>query len=172
LLDAVIQLVLKHYAGEYEIATRKRVMQDTVPIVLTGLPLAGKTYFIRHRIIPRVKSPHCCLVVDTANEYDELPQVRYDIDFDKPQKVRFVPSETPTVSTGEVKFLFDTLHMNRGLLKNWVIVIEEAHRYIDIKQLMDFVYESRKFCRKVVVVTPSVKEFRGLKTLIVHRGDY
>jgi len=172
LLDAVIQLVLKHYTGEYEIAIPKNVMETTVPVVLTGLPLAGKTYFVRHKIIPRIHNPLSVLVVDTAGEYNELPQVKYDIDFHKPQKIRFVPSETPTISTGEVRFMFDTLHMNRGLLKNWIIVIEEGHRYIDIKQLMDFVYESRKFCRKVVVITPNSKEFKGLRTLIVHRSDY
>jgi len=169
-MEDVVKLALKTFLGEYDIATRKNMMSGTVPIVLTGQPEAGKTFFVRHQIIPRITNPHSVLVIDTANEYNELPKVGFEINLTVPnQKMRFVPSEIPTASEGEIASLFIVLNFKRMMLSNWVIVIEEAHRYKDIKEAMGFVYESRKFCRKVIVVTPDAKVFKGLKTLVVHR---
>ena len=59
-------------------ASVEAVMKGTVPIVLVGKPLSGKTFFVKNRLLPSLKgSP--VLVIDSWDEYNELRNIKHDI---------------------------------------------------------------------------------------------
>ena len=70
----------------------------------------------------------------------------------------------------QIELLFESLNARRKRLANWIIIVEEAHRYSSISAFMSFVYESRKFARKVVLVTPQYSAFQGLDLYEVKYG--
>ena len=60
------------------LASVDAVMKDTVPVVLTGKPLSGKTFFVREKLLPSLRG-NPVLVIDSWGEYRELRNIGYEI---------------------------------------------------------------------------------------------
>jgi hypothetical protein len=152
------------------LASVEAVMDGTVPVILTGKPLSGKTHFIKQKLLPSLTG-HPVLVIDSGNEYLELRNIGYDIyglnfkDFN--EQVRFVPNAQSKVAETEVENIFSHLDMRRNELSNWIIIVEEAHAYRNIAAFIKFLYGSRHIVRKMVAITPQTDAFQGLVTLTI-----
>lgn len=126
----VVRILLKEQAENT--ATPGALMKGNVPTVLTGKPLAGKTYFIKKKLLPTlVGSP--VLVIDFWNEYGELRGIGYGIyglnfkDFN--EHIRFVPNKQSRIAKTEVESIFSHLDMKRDEIARWIVIVEEAHAF-------------------------------------------
>jgi len=153
------------------LASVDAVMNGTVPVVLTGKPLSGKTFFVKQKLLPSLKS-NPVLVIDSWDEYKELRNIGYDIyglnfkDFN--EQIRFVPNTQSRVAETEVESIFAHLDMRRNELAKWIVIVEEAHAFKNIAAFTKFLYGSRHFVRKMVAVTPQTDAFQGLVTLTMY----
>ena len=66
-LGAVIHQLLESQTCN-DIVTIERVMKENVPVLLTGKPLSGKSYFIKNKLLPSLTGQPI-LIVDVQNEY-------------------------------------------------------------------------------------------------------
>ena len=152
-------------------ASVEAVMDGRVPVVLTGLPLCGKTTFTKRKLLPSLEG-YPVLVVDTWNEYDELSDIQYgfySLNFkDFNEHIRFVPNTQSKVGMIEVENLFAHLDMKREEMSDWIIIVEEAHSYKNVSTFTKFLYGSRHIVRKMVAITPQTDAFQGLVTLTVY----
>jgi hypothetical protein len=152
------------------LASVEAIMSSKVPVVLTGKPLSGKTFFVKQKLLPSlIGNP--VLVIDCWDEYKELRNIGYDIyglnfrDFH--EHIRFIPNSQSRVAITEVGNIFAHLDMRRSELSEWAIVVEEAHTFKNISTFTKFLYGSRHIVRKMVAVTPQTDAFQGLVTLVV-----
>jgi hypothetical protein len=154
-----------------EIATLEKVMNLSVPVVLCGKPMSGKTTWIKEMLLPSLYGKSPVLVIDPLDEYLNLKKVGFDIfsfDFENClDQLRFVPEKQSQVAETMVGTLFANLEMKHGSLLNWVFVIEESQSYRFVPSFVKFLFESRHHCRKMVCVTSMLDAYRGLETLTV-----
>lgn len=169
-IASVVHRVLEEQVKN--LASVKAVMEGTVPVVLTGRPLSGKTFFVKHKLLPFLKG-FPVLVIDSWDEYKELRNIGYDIyglNFkDFCEHIRFVPNTHSRMAETEVENIFAHLDMKRNEMKNWTIIVEEAHAYKNIQAFNKFLYGSRHIVRKMVAITPQTDAFQGLVTLTMYR---
>lgn len=141
------------------------IMQGNNPVVLTGQPGSGKTYFVKDALLSSLTSASV-LVVDSLDEYSGLRKVGYDfysIDFSQfIGQIRYVLNKNSRVALTEVENIFAYLDMSREKLSNLVIIVEEAHAYKSVGPFMKVLYASRHFFRKIIVITPQLDAFQGL----------
>jgi hypothetical protein len=154
------------------LATVESIMNERVPVILVGKPLAGKSYFIKNKLLVSLEgSP--VLVIDVQNEYENLKKIGFDIfalDFTNfKEHVRFVPNSQSMVSESEIGSLFSNLEMKRDNLSKLTIIVEEGQAFKNIAPLVRFLYGSRHIVRKMVMITPQVDCFQGLTTFTVMR---
>lgn len=153
------------------LASVEAVMNSTVPIVVTGKPLSGKSFFVKRKLLPSLKNSPV-LVVDSWNEYEGLRNVGYDIyglnfkDFS--EHIRFVPNTQSQIAETEISAIFSHLDMKRNEMAKWIIIVEEAHSYKNVSAFTKFLYGSRHIVRKMVAVTPQTDAFQGLVTLTIY----
>ena len=155
-----------------DLASVEAIMSSNVPVVLTGKPPSGKTFFVKQKLLPSlIGNP--VLVIDCWDEYKELRNIGYDIyglnfkEFD--DRIRFVPNAQSRVAETEIESIFSNLDMKRDNMSNWVIIVEEAHMFKNFPSFMKFLYGSRHVVRKMVAITPQADAYEGLVTLIVLR---
>lgn len=170
----VVHYLLLQTQGSIKPATLERVMKRRVPVVITGKPLCGKTYFIRKQLLPKL-NPYPVLVIDTWNGYRRIDKVGYEVnalDFGNYKgHIRFVPTKRSDIAEREIERLFEDLDMKRDDLRRWIVIVEEAHAYRNLPPFMKFLYGSRRIVRKMIAVTPDVDAFDGLETLTSYRED-
>ncbi|MCL4340293.1 MAG: hypothetical protein JRN32_01400 [Nitrososphaerota archaeon] len=84
------------------------------------------------------------------------------------EKLRFVPNPNVQISQAEAATIFSHLNFvkNSGALKNWVIVIEEGHRFKDDTNLRALLIEARKFVRKLLIVTTDWRIYQGITMVL------
>lgn len=138
----------------------------TRPVVITGESGAGKTTAVRELLSEWDGS---AFILDVTNEYPDFRKVDlgavFGADWDKPhQRIRFVSNPNVEASRGEASAIFGQLNYlkNSGALKDWVIVVEEGHRFIHDANLRALLIEGRKFARKVILVTTDYRDFGGI----------
>jgi len=61
------------------LASVDAVMAGNVPVVLTGKPLSGKTFFIKQKLLPSLRG-NPVLVIDSWDEYGQLRNIAYDVE--------------------------------------------------------------------------------------------
>lgn len=89
------------------------------------------------------------------------------IDFsNEHRKVRLVTSSNVDVSKSEADSIFRHLIMFQKHLKDWVIIIEEGHRFQESPFLKSLLVEARKHVRKMIVVSHQVESFKGLGLIL------
>lgn len=166
----VIHSLLQQQAKD--IATIEAVMNERVPVVLTGKPLSGKSYFVKNKLLPSLSgSP--VLLIDSLNEYTAVKTIRFDIfsiNFEKcNEHLRFIPNSQSRVAETEVEALFSNLDMKRNNLADLTVIVEEAQSYANVSSFVKFLYGSRHCLRKMVAITPKIDAFLGLVTLTILR---
>jgi hypothetical protein len=84
--------------------------------------------------------------------------------FKENQRVRFVPNSNVEISKAEAATVFSHLNFikNSGNLKNWVIVVKDAHRFSSDANLRALLIEARKFVRKMLIVTTDWRVYEGI----------
>ena len=168
-LACVVHSLLEEQAKN--LVTVEAVLDQRVPVVLTGPPRCGKSFFVKHKLLPSLTG-HPVLVIDNWDEYKQLRSIGYDIyslnfkDFN--EKIRFVPNTQSRVAETEVENIFSHLDMKRKEMSDWIIIVEEAHAFKNISAFNKFLYGSRHIVRKMVVVTPQTDAFKGLVTLTAY----
>ena len=161
-LDSVLSHLLRQNSSYYP-PPESKLVESPVPSIITGLPNAGKSTFLKS-LVGADHGP--CLVLDIANEYP-LAKVNlgdvFGLEWQKERrKLRFVPNESVDVSRTEADAIFRHLIMFQRELAQWLIVVEEGHRFKDSDFLKSFMAEARKFTRKLIVVSHQPESFRGL----------
>jgi len=165
----LINLLINSMAtNDYPAATPSLVMQNTVPIILTGIPGSGKTTFLRALIV-RLEGP--AFVFDVHDEYYDLAKINlgefFALDFrEERRRLRLVPSSNVDVSKTEADSIFRHLIMFQKQLSDWLIIVEEGHRFIDSPFLKSLLAEARKHMRKMILVGHQVGPYKGLGIIL------
>ena len=138
----------------------------TRPVIITGESGAGKTTTVRELLSKWTGS---AFVLDVTNEYPDFKKVDlgdiFSANWGRPnQQIRFISNSNVEASKGEASAIFGQLNYlkNSGALKDWVIVVEEGHRFSQDANLRALLIEGRKFARKVILVTTDYREFSGI----------
>lgn len=161
--------------AEYSVVFERREVKDgetqtvpdTRPVLITGESGAGKTTAVRELLS---KWKGSAFVLDVrGDEYPELKRIDlgkvFSMDWEREnQRMRFVPNSNPQAALGEASAIFGHLNYlkNAGVLKNWVIVVEEGHRFNEDANLRTLLIEGRKFARKVILITADWRIFQGI----------
>ena len=148
-------------------------------MIITGESGSGKTTTVKQMLLllnnnsagEDNNNSSSIFVLDVSDEYGSLAQETVDlgrffsIDWRRPgQRVRFVPSKDEEICKIESSNIFRQLlfQMHRGELKDWVIVVEEGHRFSEDKALRTLLEEARKFTRKLILVCTDWQVYRGI----------
>jgi hypothetical protein len=170
-LGAVIHQLLQSQAIT-EIVTVERVMKERTPVLLVGKPLAGKSQFIKTKLLPSLTGQPV-LLLDVQDEYSNLKSIGFDIfslDFENfTEHIRFVINKQSMVAESEVSSLFSNLEMKREVLSKWTIIIEECQSFVNVTPFLRFLYGSRHIVRKMVCISPKTDCLQGLQTYTVFR---
>jgi hypothetical protein len=80
------------------------------------------------------------------------------------QRIRLGPNSNVEISRAEAATVFSHLNFikNSGDLKNWVLVIDEAHRFSSDANLRALLIEARKFVGKMLIVTTDWRVYEGI----------
>ena len=119
------------------------VFADGRPIQLVGDVGIGKTSAVKNLI--KHDKDHVYIVLDCHDEY-ELPEIQ-TITTDLNQSCRIKMPKQVSASRG----LYPVYHnqiLSRKYPESYVVVVEEAHRYPQIKELLK---EARKFVKIIAV---------------------
>jgi AAA domain len=138
----------------------------TRPIILTGESGSGKSTTLKALLAQWSGN---VFLLDVANEYPELKPLDLGQFFSlnwkrEGQRVRFVPNANLEASKGEAVAIFGHLNfvMHSGDLRNWALVVEEAHRFGGDPNLRALLIEARKYVRKLIVVTTDWRTYEGI----------
>lgn len=136
------------------------------PVIITGESGAGKTTAARELLS---KWGGSAFILDVTDEYPDFKKVDLGAIFSMnwaraDRRIRFVPNSNVEASRGEASAIFGHLNYlkNSGVLKDWVIVIEEGHRFSQDPNLRALLIEGRKFARKVILVSTDWRVFEGI----------
>ena len=107
-------------------------------------------------------------ILDISNEYTEFERLDlgrlFSLKWGRPgQRVRFVTDSNPDISKVEAATIFARLafEMHSGGLKDWLLIIEEGHRFGQDAGLRALLIEARKFTRKLSLVTTDWRPYEG-----------
>jgi hypothetical protein len=141
--------------------------EGTRPAIITGKSGEGKTSTVREILS---KWPGNAFVLDTTGvDYPDFKQVDLGEFFGtkwgrEGLRLRFVPNQNLEISKAEAATVFSHLNFikNSGDLKDWVLVVDEAHRYFADANLRALLIEARKFTRKMLLVTTDWRVYEGI----------
>ncbi|MGC9145972.1 MAG: hypothetical protein ACP5GS_07695 [Nitrososphaeria archaeon] len=144
-------------------ATYGAIFADSKPVIITGPSGAGKTTTVKELLAKE----NNVFVLDVADEYSEMQKISMGDFFGfswSAGRFRFVPNSNLEVSKAEAGTIFSHLNFikNSGILKNWVIVVEEGHRFKDDVNLRALLIEARKFVKKMIVVTADWQVYKDI----------
>jgi len=163
-------------------ASLELVYSDDRPLQVCGPPGTGKSTFIK-ALLPRIDDP--VFVVDVANEYSNCKKITTESLSSTSKwtrgrsetRYRFVPSTDLLFSQSQLQTIFRNLNAIKvrghkptkvpsGVLQNWTIVVEEAHRLSEEREFKNFLFEARKFCRKIILVCSDPTLYQGIVQLV------
>jgi hypothetical protein len=140
---------------------------ETRPAIITGPSGSGKTSTVKELLS---KWPGNVFALDTTGQdYHDLEQVDLGKFFGlkwgrEGQRVRFCPNPNLEISRAEAATVFSDLNFvkNSGDLKDWVLLVDEAHRYSQDANLRALLIEARKFTRKFLLVSTDWRVYEGI----------
>ena len=189
-LDGVIGFLVNTVEREgviplatYTMAFKKA---GTRPVIITGESGSGKTTTIRSLLstffqerddaldMNSRQAPRNCFIMDVGDEYTDYRKVDlghfFSIKWEQAsgERLRFVPNPNVQISQAEAATIFSHLNFvkNAGALRNWVIVVEEAHRFKRDPNLRALLIEARKFTRKLIIVTTDWKIYQDITMVL------
>jgi type II secretory pathway predicted ATPase ExeA len=127
------------------------IFKDELPYQLVGNVGIGKTLTIKQLI--KEDKEHIYIVFDCHNEYD-LTQIQ-TITTDLKESSRIKMPEQISASRGLFPVYFNQL-LSQKFPDNYVVVIEEAHRYKETKTLLK---EARKFVKVIAILQEPIANF-------------
>jgi len=120
--DGIVSYLLAQRIEEYPQPTIENIIQDSIPIIITGLPGVGKTFFLRN-LIPDLECS--VFVLDVHNEYGNLEAINlgefFSLDFNRDRKIRFIPNSNVDISKSEADSIFRHFIMFQKQLSKWLI---------------------------------------------------
>lgn len=151
---------------ETRIASFENIMREAAPVCIFGLPGSGKSTTLRSLVLEAHQSGMNCILVDIANEHSNpsnpMDPFKKKIKASSAANKRFgkglyriVVDKDPKYRDLSIERLFENLNVLafKGKLQDFFIAIDEGNEFSGIKALRDFVIESRKFTKKVVIVS-------------------
>lgn len=129
----------------------KLIFSDNRPIQLVGDVGIGKTTLMK-KLIQSDKA-HIYIVFDCHDEYD-LPEIQ-TLTTNLTQSCRIKMPKQISASQGLFPVYFNQI-LSRKYPENYVIVIEEAHRYKETKTLLK---EARKFVKLIAILQEPLGDF-------------
>lgn len=177
-------LLILRREGLIPLAVPKTVFRDNIPVILTGEPGSGKSTLVK-MLLMAIQAP--AIIIDVNGEYSDttLPNGsefkgfrKMDardyrlVDYSKPGRYRFTVDADPAYSKMDVVNIFQDLNRRKyqgfdpseipsGPFADWIIVIEEGHRFVDDPQVNAFIIEARKLVRKLIIVDTDWKPLEG-----------
>jgi len=172
--DSMLNHLAEVFRDAAPYATYELLFKDARPYLLTGPTGAGKSFFIRHEVLPNVGIGNL-FIVDSSNEYPEIEEIGlgeiWGLKWDKQvdRRVRFVPSNESMIAKAQVESVLWRLDMVRNEeshpLKLWTCIFEEAHRLRDSERLHLILMEARKTGPKTIVISTYGKGYEGIPRL-------
>ena len=144
---------------EMPILTLDNAMLKIGPIEVVGRSGLGKSFSLRALLFEAYyRRGIPVILVDVADEHAELVKrrtVRALRNYSRKQIYRFVPEREPDRREFTLGLFFSDLLAlaNKHKLTEFIVAIDEGSELINIKALRDFLIESRKFLRKVIIVS-------------------
>jgi Type IV secretion-system coupling protein DNA-binding domain len=147
-----------------------KVFKDNRPVIITGESGSGKTTTVK-QMLERWEGS--ALIFDVTgekfNEYSDYQKLDlgafFALKWDKGiHRVRFIPNSNVQISQAEAATIFSHLNFikNSGTLKDWVLVIEEGHRFGQDANMRALLIEARKFVRKLILITTDWRTYEGI----------
>jgi len=130
---------------------RRLIFNNDKPIQLTGKVGVGKTTSIKRLI--ESDDEHIYIVFDCHDEYD-LPEIQ-TLTTNLTQSSRIKMPKQISASQGLFPVYFNQI-LSRKYPENYVIVIEEAHRYEETRVLLK---EARKFVKLIAILQEPIGDF-------------
>jgi hypothetical protein len=140
---------------------------ESRPAIITGMSGSGKSSTVKELLSHW--SGNVLAIDVTGVDYPELEPVDlgkfFGVKWGRPeQRIRFIPNSNLEISKAEAALVFSHLNFikNSGDLKDWVIVVDEAHRIATDPNLRALLIEARKFLRKMLIVTTDWRVYEGI----------
>jgi hypothetical protein len=151
-------------------ADYERVFKDNRPVIITGESGSGKTTTVKAMLGRWAENVFIFDVTgEKFNEYSEYQKLGlgefFALKWDKSiHRVRFIPNSNVQISQAEAATIFSHLNFikNSGALKNWVLIVEEGHRFSQDANLRALLIEARKFVRKLILITTDWRVYEGI----------
>ncbi len=146
-----------------EMVTVAKVMNECVPVCLTGKPLSGKSYWVKNTLIPALKDKNPVLLIDPNHEYDMLKEIKSirELELSSNQHARFCPSKNSLMGMMQIKSLIIELNAmididedafrDTSQHSGLVLIFEEYHKS---NWANAFLFKSRHTTRKAIIITP------------------
>jgi mRNA-degrading endonuclease RelE of RelBE toxin-antitoxin system len=145
--------------GKSPVATSENVDREGAPVVIFGRPNSGKSYTLRNLARAYNQQGTGTIVIDLANEHQDLgKKISANAALTRRFKrgnFRIVPETDPRLRLLSITRIFERLLMlaEKGRLRDFAVLIDEGNELTEIKELKDFLIESRKFIKKAVIVS-------------------
>ena len=183
---ATVSRLLGLYKSESERelppATYESVFSDDKPVIVSGEPRSGKTTTVKAILTQYAGN---VFVVDvtgkTLNEYPEFRKVSWERATSMTwrgkavRRIRWIPNPDLKASIDQASRVFDRMNQvkSSGALLNWVVTVEEAHRFAGDASFRALIDEAGKFVKKLILVTPEKQLFAGMAKVLapaLHEG--
>jgi len=132
---------------------KKLIFEDDSPVQVIGSVGVGKTTAIQ-KLIESDKN-HIYIILDCHREYNKnLPEIQVITDDIKNNSKISLPEQI-SASKGLYPVYHNQL-LSRKFPENYVVVLEEAHRFKETKELLK---EARKFIKVIAITQESLGDF-------------
>jgi Cdc6-like AAA superfamily ATPase len=157
-----------------KVATLDNVLSELAPICIYGKPGAGKSFTLRKLVSEAATQQMSVILIDVGNEHSEISPRKISATSAIARRFgqgiyRIVPDRDPRQRQFSIQRLFEHLNMLafRGRLKQFFIAIDEGNELKEVKEVYDFLIESRKYVRKAVIISADPAPFDAICVLML-----